>query len=521
MVTLRQRLGDIIKTAGDVVAGPQIEKAREDITFEAPKGIVYTGARERGKLLDWISRARRDYTDQELRIASKLPLVQSVLQTLKRDLLSTSWRVTEIVSADGGGEQQLLEALLRRPNPSETWRTLLSKQLENILVVGRFDTEFLRARGGRAGKLVRGWLAGDVEVDYEELTERITKAKRQKGPIRGLAYYDPAGIYQDLDEHGILRKPAYYNVGTKAFQGGRLIVPLKKAGARWNREDFCRILYNPAAVAELYGHGVSPVELAYPLIDVLFFLLYYYKDKLENPTANTLVSMYQGKDMTPLSEPQMVSVIETVREDVRAGRMPVIGGVDIKTQRLSFDRPSDNLTIIGQFQVDLWTIFGVGLVEMGRVETSSRATAEAQVRVARRQAVGNLRAIIADDFVNDRIIADPHSDYKNLVFTWARDEPRPTMIERWRYILPWAIKLGVLTPEIVTEAEFPEWVEKLKESGVVGAGPEEEHEAKMVLRVLASALKETAKPGVEPDSQEVSDVVARALDEFLERTLLE
>jgi len=210
------------------------------------------------------------------------------------------------------------------------------------------------------------------------------------------------------------------------------------------------------------AEGVGSVEDGYPLIDLLWTLLVRLSDEVEQPTRDKILA-FQPSGAVPLTGDQVTALVNGMRLDMQKGLMPVLGGVDIDVKSLGPNDNLDYLTILDQISVMLWVLFGSGLVQMGKIDTSSRATAQVQIEASRKQAVGNLKKIILDDFVRARLIADPWSEFRGLRSWWEDTDLFMGLDERmeiWDTLMQHGLPVGA-----VIHKEFPELVKLLERLG--------------------------------------------------------
>ena len=428
-----------------------------------PAGRVFGITSRAPGLGRFLQTYRQRFSDDYLRAAARLPFVQGVLQTVIREALSSEYYILELKPEESNEPKTRLLRLLAQPFPGETWRSFIYKQLDNLLVIGRFDCEKLRAKGGQAARVLMG--LSDLD---EYAVEEVRKARTRRGPIVRLAYYDPATIKPNRGEDGTFKSPAFAQVGKLGGLGG-MSLKVTPGMATWEQEDFVEMLFAPAVEAEAYGRGVGPVEMAMPLIQLLWSYLYFSKDRIENPTIDKLISFYVTNDMQPLTGEQFGTLAETMREDVKMGRMPVLEGVQARVDDIGGRmREAELLPLIKEFELILYQIIGAGLVELGRVEDVNRSTSEQQIAAAQRQAIGTIKGILSE-FVNISIIGDDWSGFDNLVFAWQPVLHGVSWLQQARTLFDF-VKLGMVPGELAIEYLWPQISQMMKERGAVLPG---------------------------------------------------
>jgi hypothetical protein len=195
---------------------------------------------------------------------------------------------------------------------------------------------------------------------------------------------------------------------------------------------------------------------------LLYYYLYFSKDRLENPTIENLISLYNNQTGVDIEDGQIRLLTEQLHEDISMGRLPIVRGVRADVSPISNRlKEADYIGLIREFQLVMWQIVGAGFLEMGH-EADSGDTAEQYMAISRKQATGVIRQFISD-FINDTIIADPWSGYEGLTFNWKIAEEQWTKKDEWRIKYPTALNTQVISPEELAEQEFPEIFSKRTE----------------------------------------------------------
>jgi len=445
------------------------EEAPRQLIVAEPRGIVYEGALQPGAVAAWMATAQKEYTTAELRLAARLPVVSMILATIIRDLHSSDMRIGA-PQEDGDSRSDdvnLLDRILAKPyrDGLDTFRTATGEIARDLMVLGHSDIELLRTKMGQASRVARQFNtlpAGEMPLSV--LLRQLEEALDEKGPIRGWQVQDPEAIRVNINEHGTLEDPAYYDVSP--VYSGLLSMPGNIAYnsnmVSWDQWDFCRLIWQSTTEKDKRAEGVGSVEDGYPLIDLLWTLLVRLSDEIEQPTRDKILA-FQPSGAVPLTGDQVTALVNGMRLDMQNGLMPILGGVGIDVKDLGPNRNLDYLTILDQISVMLWVLFGSGLVQMGHVDTSSRATAQVQIEASRKQAVGNLKKIILEDFVRARLIADPWSEFRGLRSWWEDTDLFMGLDERME-IYGTLMQYGFPVGAVVLK-EFPELAKLLERLG--------------------------------------------------------
>lgn len=437
--------------------------------FVHPNGIL-----DARNLARFLTKSRGTYSPSELRAAAALPLVQGINGTIVREVLS--YRVKAKANddtAEGVADiKRQLYSMLAQPSDTMTMRTAFSMIMRDLLTIGHADIEFLRARYGQVAQLARQYRDG--VISRKQLVRQIEEARSRRGPIMGFQVYPAENIRMAMDEHGVLQTPAFYDIsqvgnGRAAKMG--MTVKLSEILPHWDREDFCRLYWDVKTVVEGVGapkRGVrSPVAEGFPLIDILWTILYRVKDELDTPDRDRIVALSQPREGIPMTEDQVGTLVESLREDLAVGRLPVLTGVAVSSVDLGEGHAQQRMSVMEQFSVLLWTIWGAGLVEMGKVDLTSRATATVQRAVAQKQAVGTMQRILMDEFLNLRICGDPYSPYKVLTCSWFSPADILPLPERLKMLAQMIKYNPALVGAILeTETELEPLLAALREQGI-------------------------------------------------------
>jgi hypothetical protein len=243
------------------------------------------------------------------------------------------------------------------------------------MVLGHSDVEILRTTMGQTSRVLRKFKAlPEEEQKLDVLLRQIERAEEDVGPIRGWQVVDPEPIRVNMDEHGTLQAPAFYDVSS--VYGGMLgiagNVAYQPTMISWDTWHFCRLIWQATTERDKRATGVGSVEDGYPLIDILWTVLVRLADEVDEPTRDKILS-FQTRSETPLTNEQINDLVAGIRVDMQAGRLPVLGGVQVVATDYGPRDSLDYMNLVDQISVMLWVLFGTGLVEMGKIDTSSRA----------------------------------------------------------------------------------------------------------------------------------------------------
>ena len=439
---------------------PVEEKAASLEQRQEPRGqILDVQDMTHARLLQLMGQLRRtDYTIGELRRAARLPLIAGIIRTILREVESHKLRVKEKDPTDDDTPKRMLERVLASPNDVDrTFRVVIDGMMRDWLVVGRVPIELLRSPKGQAYKVATRLMRG--EIDHETFMQEVVKAVRDPGPILGFIAHDPAVIRTNVSSSGVLRDPAFYDVSR--FGGIDFTVSeakLKATGVqRWSPHEMVLIQYTGTTERDRRFTSPSPTEECYPIIDTLYGMLVLLKDKVEKPQMDKLVSLVVPQDARQLTSEQIDSIVAALREDLAQGTLPVLPYVEATVSEIGMGESFRLLWgILKDLETIAWQIFGAGGVQMLRMEGQGRQAATQQMEAAKKQAVGNMLRIIADDFVSVVILRDAWSPYQGLTVEWVDEASILSREERMEFMWKPLFEAGVPVAAAL-EIDYP-WI---------------------------------------------------------------
>lgn len=443
---------------------PIVEK--QEAAREEPTGrILNVQDNVRGQLVALMGKLKRDdYTIDELRKAARCPLVADIVNTIMREVLSYALEVKEKDPADDDRPKVMLEKTLRNPNDMDrTFRISTSGMMRDWLVIGRCYVELLRAKRGQAARVATAYKRGEIGPD--EFSKQVVGAAKEPGPILGWIAHDPDNIRANVTSRGVWKDPAFYDVTSLGPFAQSVPISRLATAPSFDLTKMVMIQYTGTTETETRLTPPSPTSEAYPLIDILYAMLVLLRNKLDKPQMDKLVSFIVPESAQQITSAQMDTLVTSMREDLAQGTLPVLPYVQALVSEIGMGDSFTALwTILSEIQVIAWGIFGAGGVQMLRMEGQGRQAAGQQMEAARKQAVGNMLRIIADDFVRTTIIEDKYSPYGGLAVTWVdRSETpsRATELEREYMLLmdqglPLWVVLKENYPELVAQLEAAE-----------------------------------------------------------------
>lgn len=444
------------------VVEKQVEPAREEPTGR----ILAVQDNVRGQLIALVGRFKKaDYTTTELRDAAKLPPIAGVIRTIMREVNSYGLEVDEKDPTDDDRPKRMLEDALSNPNDFDrTFRVTMTTMMRDWLVLGKSYIRLLREEKGQAPAIAEAYRRGEITAD--EFMERVIKAKAQPGAILGFIAHDPDNIRPNATAQGVWKTPAFYDVTTLGpFAQTAPIGRLSKVPS-FTTDQMVMIQFTGTTETERRLDPPSPTADAYPLIDILYAMLVMLRGKLDRPQMDKLLSFVIPKDAQQMSPEQITTLVTDMREDIAQGTLPVLPYVQAMVNEIGMGQTWEAIWgIFQEIAIIAWQIFGAGGVQMLRMEGQGRQAAGQQMEAARKQAIGNMLRIIAEDFVTTTIIKDKWSPYSGLKVKWVDKAEILSPTERLeREHLP-LLEMGYPLGAVLTE-DYPEKIAILQAAGI-------------------------------------------------------
>jgi len=362
-------------------------------------------------------------------------------------------------SDDDESLDQLRQVVKRPNNYDRNLRVFLDSFCRELLTVGWVNVEKLRETKEQARKAAEAFL--NEEIDKDTFLRQITTPQKQPGQIRGWIARDAAEIWMD----GL---NGFYDVGD--ISTITTLTPTQKAKLTYWRfpEDMVRIFWGGTTETEYRLTPTGPTSQCYPIIDILYNVLVVLRERVSTPTMGKLVSFIVPKDAVGLRAEQFNDLVESMREDVASGTLPVLQGVRAFVDEIGAGVEAEQLVlmILKEFKQVAWQIFGVGWVQIGELSGQGRQLGNVQMDAAKKQAVGHLLNIIQTDLIENEIIDDPWSPYGGLTAKWIDVSAIPTRAEKMEKEWVPMMRRGGLPLGAIIESDYPELKAVLEEQGI-------------------------------------------------------
>lgn len=306
-------------------------------------------------------------------------IVRIVIDRVKHRVTKTPY----VVKAKDESQQEKLqpfieyiEKILSYPNNNDdTFRTLFSKIVEDILVIDR----------------------GCIE-----------KVRNARGEIVQLYHVDGSTIYPNIDEYGLYQEPAYFQ-----FLAGE-----QKPTAELEDTDLLLFIMNPQSVAGHYGFGSSPVENVVSTVLTSLQAMTYNADYFDSEKVPPFWANLAGVDQN-----ELVRFKQAFDTQLNKGNWssPFTNAekADIKTLR-----PSNQ--DMQFYELNIWLArivcaeFEISPQEIGLTMDVNRSTAEEQGNITA-EGIDNVLRVISEEINNDLIgdLAENIDErFNDIEFIW-------------------------------------------------------------------------------------------------------
>lgn len=306
-------------------------------------------------------------------------IVRVAIDRVKHRVVKTPW---VIKSKDEKQQEKLakhieyVETLLKYPNNNDdTFRTLFSKIIEDILVIDRGCAE---------------------------------KVRNAKGEIVQLYQVDGATIYPNIDEYGLYQEPAYY----------QFINNSEKPTAELENSDLLTFIMNPSSESGRQGYGSSPVENVLSTVLTSLQAAIYNADYFDSEKVPPFWA-----NLADVSTDELLRFQTAFTNQLNKGQWssPFTNATKADIKLL---RPSNQ--DMQFYELNLWlarvvcSAFEISAEELGLTMDSNRSTSEEQHKITS-EGIDNVLDVVAEEINNDLIgdlaeNVDPR--FNEVEFVW-------------------------------------------------------------------------------------------------------
>lgn len=422
-------------------------KAQREMKPQAVRSFAFENDKQRMNqyLTKGLVKPGRVSFDVLRRAAQAVHIARICINTLKEKITKTEWVIQPIdqqkrkTGVDDERIKKLTE-LFKHPNSnSETFRTLLDKILEDLLVLD---------------------------------TVSIEKVRDTAGELMELHYVDSATIRPVYDEHGNQDVPiplktihgtemlpvSYLQIFDNSQYGG------PESGeivAAWPKNDFMYFNMHPQGAMESFGYGLSPLEAVLSVVaNILNADMYngtYFQEGAFPPVIIQLIGQMDQRDLEAARE-YLYSELQGNfhKPAIMAGKTKaeVLNLKDLTNRDMEFMEYMKFLSRL------LAAAYGLSAQDINITEDLNRATSEVQKSLSEAKGYGSILHLLKETFNNEIVWGD--FGYDDLEFEWVQeDSTDPTALSQ---IHDLSLKNGTMTLNEVRqkngELPYGDWADE-------------------------------------------------------------
>lgn len=469
------------------------------------RGIVFEDRKHRNAafISKGLTKPGKISYDTLRRAANSVHVARICINVLKEKITKTKWTIKSRDPLKKVNEKEAEEVrnLLDYPNQnSETFRTLLDKMLEDLLVLDAVSIEKTRYPNGKLAELYFVDSA-TIRPVYDELGNQDVEI-----PLKTAKDGDtflPVSYVQVLD-----------NSQYGGPESGEIV-------AAWPKKDFIHFHMHPQGAMEAYGYGLSPLEGVLSVVANLLnadnYNSTYFEEGSFPPIILQLVGQVSQRDLEAYRE-------YLIQELTGNFHRPAImaGTSEAKVIDLKSDSNRD-------MQFMEYTMFlaklmcaamGLSPQDIGLTDDVNRSTSETMEDLSNQKGYSSILDLFKE-IINTQIIWRDFG-YKDIEFDWvAQDSLDP---DKASVIYDTALKNGTLTINEVRQKNgdmpFGEWADEPMMLGSEGykplLAPTAEEEGQSEEGEEAEAVMNGEKPY---DEMGTDDVEGTAMEKSRSKTM--
>lgn len=459
------------------------EAIQKGLKAQPQRGLVFENERQRNAqfIQKGLTKPGKISYDTLRRSAVSVHIVRICINTLKEKITKTKWIIQPIDQMKRKRDMddkriEEVKKLLNVPNPNnETFRSLLDKVLEDLLVLD---------------------------------TVTIEKTRYPDGKIAELFHVDAATIRPVFDEHGNMDM----EIPIDSKKEGRIQIPVSylqvlnnsqyggpESGdivAAWPKRDMICFHAHPQGAMEGFGYGLSPIESVLSVVANILNADNYNSTYFEEGSFPPIILHLVGK----INQRDLEAFREYMLQELTGNfHRPAVTAGDQKPEVI--DLKSNNNRDMQFMEYQLWlgklccAAFGLMPQDIGLTDdVGGKNVSETQKDLSEGKGYGSILNLLRE-VINSQIIAD--FGYDDLEFDWvAPDSTEPDLASQ---MYDRDLKNGSVTLNEVRqkmgETPFGDWADEpmlLTAGGYVPLDPDklEEHKDNEQEREMDSKKQE-------------------------------
>ena len=417
------------------------------------------------------------------RAATSVHVARICVNVLKEKVTKTEWAIQnkDPQKKPDNEKIEVVEHLFKYPNNNnETFRTLLDKVLEDLLVLDFVGIEKTRFEDGSNELAELHYVdASTIRPVYDDHGNQDVQI-----PIT-----DEDGEVHDLPV-------SYVQVIDSNPYGGR---ESGQVVALWPKKDFINFMMHPQGSMSSFGYGLSPLEAVVGVVANILnadnFNGTYFEEGAFPPVIIHLKANMSERELQAARE-YLYNELEG-----RFHRPAIIGGdgeMEIENLKDLTQRDMQFMDYLTFMATLLAAAYGLSKQDIGLTEDLNHATADVQKDLSQAKGYGSILSLLKETFNNQIIWNDfgeyVNDGYKELEFEWiSPDTTDPTALED---IIDKGLRNGTMTinqtRQMRGDEPYGKWADKpmlLTTDGYVPLDPKdvEEFEEKEMDKMEAEA----------------------------------
>lgn len=336
------------------------------------------------------------------RAAQSVHIARICITVLKEKITKTKWIIKSIDPQKEANPEQVkeVEALFKHPNKNnETFRTLLDKMLEDLLVLDAVSLEKTRFPDGKLAEL--------HFVDSATIRPVYDEHGNQDVVI-------PLATVEGQKELPV----SYVQIADNSTYGG------PESGeivAAWPKKDFIHFHMHPQGSMENFGYGMSPLESVLSVVtNILNADNYngtYFEEGAFPPVILALTGQMTQEELEAAREYLYSELTHGSfhRPAIMAGQKPeIINLKDLNNRDMQF------MEYMGFLAKLMAAAYGLSPQDIGLTDDVNRATSETMKDLSEAKGYGSILHLIKEVFNQEIIWKD--FGYEDLEFEWVSDD---------------------------------------------------------------------------------------------------
>ncbi len=380
-------------------------KVKRELKETNPKGLQFDTSKQRNAqfIQKGLSKPGSISYETLRRSAASVHVARICINVLKEKVTKTKWSIQPIDpqgKIDPNRVKQL-EEFFRHPNKNnDTFRTMLDKMLEDLLVLDAVSLE---------------------------------KTRYPNGDLAEIFFVDSATIRPVYDEHG----NQDIEIAVTTPDDGRQVMPVSyvqvmdnsqyggpesgEVVAAWQKKDFIHFHMHPQGSMEGFGYGLSPLEGVLSVVANLLNADNYNGTYFEEGSFPPVILQLVGQ----MKQEELEAMREYLYQELTGNfHRPAIMAGGSKAEVLDLKNLTNNDMQFMQYMLFLSRLlaaaYGLSGQDIGLTDDLNKATSEVQVGLSQDKGYSSILHLLKETFNQEIIWKD--FGFTELEFDWVADD---------------------------------------------------------------------------------------------------